>query len=60
MRSAAGKEPPPPMSEPTGVIVPAKSARREHIPLGILYMVGATFVFAVSSAVSKWPSRRNA
>ncbi len=28
--------------------------RREHIPLGILYMVGATIVFAVSSAVSKW------
>src|SRR5256885_12617167 len=53
MRSAAGKEPPP-TSEPTGAIVPAKAARREHIPLGILYMVGATFVFAVSSAVSKW------
>ncbi|HYZ45586.1 MAG TPA: DMT family transporter, partial [Xanthobacteraceae bacterium] len=53
MRSAAGKEPPP-TSEPTGVTVPAKSARREHIPLGILYMVAATFVFAVSSAVSKW------
>ena len=53
MRSAAGKEPPP-TSEPTGVIVPAKSARREHVPLGILYMVAATFVFAVSSAVSKW------
>jgi drug/metabolite transporter (DMT)-like permease len=28
--------------------------RREHIPLGILYMVGATIVFAMSSAVSKW------
>jgi drug/metabolite transporter (DMT)-like permease len=29
-------------------------ARRERIPLGILYMVGATAMFAVSSAVSKW------
>jgi drug/metabolite transporter (DMT)-like permease len=28
--------------------------RREHVPLGILYMVAATIVFAVSSAVSKW------
>src|SRR5215471_14643406 len=53
MRSAAGKEPPPP-SEPTGVIVSANGARREHVPLGILYMVGATIVFAASSAVSKW------
>jgi len=30
------------------------TARREHVPLGILYMVGATIVFAASSAVSKW------
>ncbi len=29
-------------------------ARREHVPLGILYMVGATIVFTGSSAVSKW------
>jgi drug/metabolite transporter (DMT)-like permease len=29
-------------------------AQREHVPLGILYMVGATIVFAVSSATSKW------
>jgi drug/metabolite transporter (DMT)-like permease len=34
--------------------VPASSVRREHIPLGILYMVGATIVFAASSAASKW------
>jgi drug/metabolite transporter (DMT)-like permease len=32
----------------------AAAARREHVPLGILYMVGATIVFAVSSATSKW------
>jgi drug/metabolite transporter (DMT)-like permease len=32
----------------------ATPARREHIPLGILYMVGATIVFAGSSATSKW------
>src|SRR6516225_11011008 len=42
------------MSEATDVIVPANGARREHVPLGILYMVGATIVFAASSAVSKW------
>jgi len=30
------------------------AARREHVPLGILYMVGATIVFAISSALSKW------
>jgi drug/metabolite transporter (DMT)-like permease len=32
----------------------ATPARREHIPLGILYMVAATIVFAASSATSKW------
>jgi drug/metabolite transporter (DMT)-like permease len=33
----------------------APTARpQEHIPLGILYMVGATIVFSVSSACSKW------
>jgi drug/metabolite transporter (DMT)-like permease len=32
----------------------ALSARREHVPLAILYMIGATIVFAASSAVSKW------
>ena len=36
------------------LILPAQPARREHVPLGILYMVGATIVFAASSAVSKW------
>jgi drug/metabolite transporter (DMT)-like permease len=36
--------------------VPAAEAskRREHVPLGILYMVGATIVFSASSACSKW------
>jgi drug/metabolite transporter (DMT)-like permease len=33
---------------------PERSERREHIPLGILYMVGATIVFSASSACSKW------
>jgi drug/metabolite transporter (DMT)-like permease len=33
---------------------PETSKRREHIPLGILHMVGATIVFAASSACSKW------
>ena len=36
------------------LIVSAKPERREHVPLGILYMIGATIVFAASSAVSKW------
>jgi drug/metabolite transporter (DMT)-like permease len=30
------------------------SQRRDHVPLGILHMVGATLVFSVSSATSKW------
>ena len=34
--------------------VPRAAARREHVPLGILHMIGATIVFAVSSATSKW------
>jgi drug/metabolite transporter (DMT)-like permease len=33
---------------------PDSPARREHIPLAILYMTGATIVFTASSAVSKW------
>ncbi len=33
---------------------PANAGRREHIPRGILFMIGATIVFAASSAVSKW------
>jgi len=44
----------PTRSEATSLIAPAKPARREHVPLGILYMVAATVVFAASSAVSKW------
>ncbi len=32
----------------------AQPARREHVPLAILYMIGATLVFAGSSAASKW------
>ncbi|MCC6780325.1 MAG: DMT family transporter [Hyphomicrobiales bacterium] len=32
----------------------AGPGRREHVPLGILYMIGATIVFAASSAISKW------
>ena len=33
---------------------PAGPTRHERVPLGILYMVSAGVVFAVSSAVSKW------
>ena len=44
------------MSEANGPdpVAAAKPERREHVPLGILYMVGATIVFAGSSAASKW------
>jgi drug/metabolite transporter (DMT)-like permease len=39
----------------TQATVEAKtSTRREHVPFGILYMVGATIIFAFSSASSKW------
>ena len=34
--------------------VSALPARREHVTLAIVYMIGATVVFAASSAVSKW------
>jgi drug/metabolite transporter (DMT)-like permease len=33
---------------------PQAAARREHVPLGILFMVASTIVFAGSSAMSKW------
>jgi drug/metabolite transporter (DMT)-like permease len=36
------------------VLVPDRAARREHVPLAILYMLGATIMFSASSAVSKW------
>jgi drug/metabolite transporter (DMT)-like permease len=35
-------------------VAPALPARREHVPLAILYMIGATIVFSTSSAASKW------
>ena len=44
------------MSKITVPVPPAagQPARRERVPLGILYMVGATLMFAGSSAISKW------
>ena len=33
---------------------PGLSVRHERIPLGILYMIGATIMFSGSSAISKW------
>ncbi len=42
------------MAEATSTDLRVASPRREHIPLGILFMVGATVLFAGSSAVSKW------
>jgi drug/metabolite transporter (DMT)-like permease len=31
-----------------------RPARRDHVPLGIFYMLGATVMFSGSSAMSKW------
>ena len=31
-----------------------EAPRRDHVPLAIAYMIGATVMFAASSAVSKW------
>lgn len=44
------------MSETAGVEqpLPGRPARRDHIPLGIFFMLGATVMFSVSSALSKW------
>jgi drug/metabolite transporter (DMT)-like permease len=33
---------------------PAAPARRDRVPLGIAFMLGATVMFAASSAISKW------
>ncbi len=33
---------------------PIRPARADHVPLGILFMVLATLVFSISSALSKW------
>ena len=33
---------------------PAASARSDRVPLGIIFMLGATVMFAASSAISKW------
>lgn len=44
------------MTEP-GLIepsMPAPAPREERVPLGILFMIGATVMFSASSAVSKW------
>jgi drug/metabolite transporter (DMT)-like permease len=37
-----------------GLSAPRPPAREERIPLGILYMLGATVMFAASSAIMKW------
>jgi len=41
----------------TGLVepqVPVPAPRKERVPLGILYMLGATVMFSASTAVSKW------
>src|SRR5712675_48632 len=38
----------------TGWGIPNPKAQREHVLLAIGYMIGATIVFAASSATSKW------
>ena len=42
------------MAEATSSDLRVPAPRREHVPLGILFMVGATILFAASSAISKW------
>ena len=44
----SAKDPPPLSSHP------APPARADRVPLGILYMLGATLLFAGSFAISKW------
>jgi drug/metabolite transporter (DMT)-like permease len=41
-------------AEPVAAPGRTAPARKEHVPLAILYMVGATIVFSASSAASKW------
>ena len=42
------------MAEATSSDLRVPAPRREHVPFGILFMVGATILFAASSAISKW------
>jgi drug/metabolite transporter (DMT)-like permease len=44
------------VSEPSSPVRPEAGppARHERIPLGIVYMIGATIMFSGSSAISKW------
>ena len=42
------------LAEPGTASAANEGTRRDHIPLAIFYMNGATFVFAASSAASKW------
>src|SRR6516165_356155 len=42
------------LSEPGTASGAVQGMRREHVPLAIFYMNVATFVFAASSAASKW------
>jgi drug/metabolite transporter (DMT)-like permease len=42
------------LGEPGTASAANEGARRDHVPLAIFYMNGATFVFAASSAASKW------
>ncbi|MBK5957952.1 EamA family transporter [Rhodoplanes elegans] len=61
----AARRPEPPHEDPTmtasalpataAVAAPAAAPRRvDNVPLGILFMVGSTVMFAVSSALAKW------
>ncbi len=43
----------PPIADPAPASV-APAARRDRIPLGIAYMIGASVLFTVTSALSKW------
>src|SRR5215510_1565786 len=41
----------PPEPKPAA---PLKAERKDDIPLGILFMIGASLLFAASSAIAKW------
>ena len=41
------------MADPA-LTIPASRARRDHVPLGIAFMLAATVTFALSTAISKW------
>ena len=46
--------PPAPYGQTVSLVAPLSGKRLENVPLGILFMVVATLLFAVSSVIAKW------